>query len=168
MAESLTLPQRSEYWPLDERDTVLGFPLTFIPQHRAKADISMLVKADIFILGRQRVQGSHPCCVAVPRRMEGRRIPLRRGEGRQALGWVIDWETNPPRAKRPLSLRDRCRCAPPFQGGNRTMSAKSIPTSSSRSELLCLPRFAQTLPLCGVFFSLKLRPRLAWTNLFLV
>ena len=53
MAESLTLPQRSEYWPLDERDTVLGFPLTFISQHRAKADISMLVKADIFILGRQ-------------------------------------------------------------------------------------------------------------------
>ena len=52
MAESLTLPQRSEYWPLDERDTVLGFPLTFIPQHRAKADISSLVKADIFILGR--------------------------------------------------------------------------------------------------------------------
>jgi hypothetical protein len=53
LAESLTLPQRSEYWPLDERDTVLGFPLTFIPQHRAKADISSLVKADIFILGRQ-------------------------------------------------------------------------------------------------------------------
>jgi len=54
LAESLTMPERSEYWPLDERDTVLGFPLIFSPQHRAKADISTLAKADIFILGRHR------------------------------------------------------------------------------------------------------------------
>jgi hypothetical protein len=53
LAESLTLPQRSEYWALDERDTVLGYSVIFALRLGTKADISTLAKADIFILGRQ-------------------------------------------------------------------------------------------------------------------
>jgi len=32
---------------------------------------------------------------------------LRRGKGRQALGWVVEWGTDPPR-----------RCAPPLRRGD--------------------------------------------------
>ena len=39
--------------------------------------------------------------------------PLRRGKGRQALGWVCRLAHEPTPA-----LRDRCRCAPPLQGGD--------------------------------------------------
>ena len=86
------------------------------------------------------------------------------GEGRQALGVGYGLRNEPTPHYATIVVARR------LQKGNLNwlMPTKSIPPSSFRTEFLCLPRFTQPLPLCGIIFTLELQPRRGLTDPFLV